>query len=82
MEIIRVTANDLYYLPRVKNLEREYNKIESRLLELEDEFDKSLDFETISVYKLNIISAQMQTCASLMSALKQEILRLKLEVCN
>lgn len=80
--MIRIYAKDLYYLPRVENLEREYEKIEIHMKELEDEFDKSIYYETISTPLLNVISDRMQTCTLLMSAIKLEIKRLHLEICN
>jgi hypothetical protein len=75
-------AEDFYYLPRVNNLKSEYKKCESRLRELEDEFDKEIYFETCSTYTLNIISDKIFTVKEIMKAIMGQIKRLQSEFCN
>jgi len=77
-----IKAHDLYYLPRVENLRREYGKCEKKYRELQEEFDHSLDFETGSCYTLNILADKMQTVSDLMVALEDQIERLRLEISN
>jgi DNA repair exonuclease SbcCD ATPase subunit len=82
MQIIFLSASDFYYLPRVKNLEREYNKCEDYLKNLQQEFDQLLDYETCSTHKLNVIADKMQTAKDLMKAINQQVKKLKYEFCN
>jgi hypothetical protein len=82
MQIVLLKASDLYYLPRVKNLEREYKKCEFRLAELNLEFSNYLDSESCCPYKLDIISDKICIVKDLMRGIKIQIKRLECEFCN
>ena len=77
-----ISANDLYFFPRIKNLEKEYEKCSIELENLQEEFDYLLDSETISCFALNIMSDQIQVISSLRDYLKEQIEILKLQTLN
>ena len=80
MEIVK--GEDLYYLPRVENLRREYEKCAQRLFELQEQFDELIHFETCDPYTLNLIEDQKWTVQELMDAIEDQIERLRLETLN
>jgi hypothetical protein len=79
---ITVKAKDLYYLPRVENLEKEYKKCEETFTKLEEEFENGLHFETISCLQLTVLSDRMEVIKSLMESLENRIKTLRLEISN
>lgn len=77
-----ITANDLYYLPRVKNLEREALKCYQELIELTNEFNNYLHFEIFDIMVINVLNDRRQTVRDTIEALENQIERLKLETLN
>lgn len=77
-----ITANDLYYLPRVKNLEGEYKKMADRLFELQEQMESYIDFETCDPILLNIMEDKKWQLQELMESIEDHIIRLKSEALN
>jgi hypothetical protein len=77
-----ITAQDLYFLPRVENLEREYKKCSYKLFELQEYFDEILKFETCDPYTLNLIIDQKWMLQELMDSIENQIIKLKSETLN
>lgn len=77
-----INAEDLYYLPRIENLERQYEKLNKELAELKQTFDEYLEYEKFTALELNLISSQIQTCEELMKAIKEQRNTLRLQTLN
>lgn len=77
-----MTAEDFYYLPRVKNLEKQYQKCAKVLFELQEEFDDHIHFETCDPHFLNLIESKKWDVQELMEAIEDQIQKLKLSFLN
>ena len=77
-----VSSYDLWYLPRVKNLEREYRKCAEKLFELEEDFNTYVELESADPFVLNVLAARKQDVQELMDSLKNQMERLRLETLN
>ena len=77
-----ISANDLYYLPRLENLRKEYEACVEKIKELDETWDEYLEFENFTIFELNMISSQRQTAHALMEALEKEMDRIKFETLN
>ena len=77
-----ISAEDLFYLKKVENLEREYRICVNKLEELETTWDEYLQFENFSIMELNMISSQKQHVKELKETIEKQIERLKLESMN
>lgn len=77
-----ISANDLYYLKRVENLEREYQKCGEKLKELENTIEEYLSTEDFTIPTLNLILYKKATVKSLKKAISLEIKRVKSEALN
>jgi hypothetical protein len=77
-----ISIMDLYYLPRVENLKKEYKKCSEKLFELQDQFDELIHFETCDPYTLNLIEDQKWMIYDLMSAIEDQIETLRLSTLN
>ena len=77
-----IKAKDLYYLPRIKNLKREYKMCEEKLKILQEEFDNKVHSETGSYYLLTVLSDKIHMVLDLMKSLENQIKILKLENLN
>jgi len=82
MQIIMLNAADFYYLPRIKNLEREFQKCSAKFNQLDREYREYLELSNPSIAHLNILASQLETVVELMEAISNQIKRLKLEFCN
>jgi len=77
-----ISANDIYYLPRVKNLVSERLKCQLKLIELIKEFNTYVHFENCDVMLLNILNDRIKTIEALINDLDNQIERLRLETLN
>jgi hypothetical protein len=77
-----ISADDLFYLKKVENLEREYKSCINKLEELDATWEEYLEFENFSIMELNMIASQKQTAKELKEAIEKQIERLKLESLN
>lgn len=77
-----ISADDLYYLKRVENLEKQYRKCADKINELNKVFDDYLSTENFSIYDLNIILDQKETAKELKKAIENEIQKLKFGALN
>jgi predicted GTPase len=77
-----ISAEDLFYLKKVENLEKEYRICANKIEELDAAWEEYLQFENFSVMELNIISSQKQHAYELMRAIQDEIERIKFEAMN
>ena len=80
--MIMLNANDFYYLPRVKNLEKEFLKCSERFSQLDREYQEYIELCNPSIAYLNVLASQLATVTELIQAIKGQIERLKLEFCN
>ena len=77
-----ITGHDLWYLPRVKNLEEEYEKCVRKYKELTEDFNTYVELETADPFVLNVLAARKADVMELMMGLKNQIERLRLETLN
>lgn len=77
-----ITANDLYYIPRIQNLEEQYQKVAQKYNELNETWNEYLETEKCCVITLNLLSARMQTCKEIMDSLEFHIDRIRFETLN
>lgn len=77
-----ISADDLFYLKKVENLEREYRICVHKLEELDTTWEEYLQFENFSIMELNMIASQKQTARELKKAIEDQITRLKSEMMN
>lgn len=77
-----ISADDLFYLKKVENLEREYRICVHKLEELDATWEEYLQFENFSIMELNMIASQKQTARELKKAIEDQIIRLKSEMMN
>ena len=77
-----ISAEDIFYLKKVENLEREYRICVNKLEELDATWEEYLQFENFSVMELNMIASQKQTVRELKEAIEDQIARLKFETLN
>ena len=77
-----ISTYDFYYIPRVKNLERQYKKCESKLQELNESFNACLEIEACDPYVLNVLHSRIIDIEELMISLDDEMERLRLETLN
>jgi len=82
MQVIMLNAADFYYLPRIKNLEKEFLKCSSKFTQLDKEYREYLELNNPSIAQLNILASQIETVVELMAAISSQIKRLQLEFCN
>ena len=75
-------ADDFYYLPRVKNLEREALKCYQKLIELTVELNTYLHFENFDIMVLNVLNDRRQIVMNTIKDLENQMERLKLETLN
>lgn len=77
-----ISAEDIFYLKKVENLEREYRICVNKLEELEASWEEYLQFENFSILEMNMISDQRQQVTEIRDAIEKQINRLKLETLN
>lgn len=77
-----ITGHDLWYLPRVKNLEEEYEKCVRKYKELTEDFNTYVELENADPFVLNVLAARKEDIMQLMMGLKNQIERLRLETLN
>ena len=78
-----ITANDLYFLPRVENLESQYQKCleeENSLLEYWNDLLQTESY--FNIMFLNITADKLVVVRDLMKAIKDQIEVLKLQTLN
>lgn len=77
-----ISADDLFYLKKVENLEKEYRICVNKLEELDATWDEYIEFENFSVMELNMIASRRQHVRELKKAIEDEMARLKFETLN
>ena len=77
-----IPTHDLSPLFRIKNLERELMKLKINIDLIQKEFDRLVDTEEASPYKLNILSDKMETGKELVWGIIAQINELSLAILN
>jgi hypothetical protein len=73
---------DLTYINRLNRLDRIYKDGEKILQECQDTWDYLLETEKVSIPKLNVLHDKMESVKEIMTTIKQEMNRIKLELSN
>jgi len=77
-----ITANDLYYLPRLKNLEDQYEKLIREYKELTEAFNEYISSERTQILELNLLADKMRVAEDLIEAIFNQRITIRLQALN
>lgn len=77
-----ITANDLYYLPRLKNLEDQYEKLVREYKELTEVFNEYISSERTQILELNLLADKMRVAEDLIEAIFNQRITIRLQALN
>ena len=77
-----ISADDLYYLPRLKNMEVQYEKLIREYKEMTEVFNEYLASEKFPILELNILADKMRVAEDLIDAIFNQRITLRLQALN
>jgi len=77
-----ITANDLYYLPRLKNMEAQYEKLVREYKEMTEVFNEYLASEQFPILEVNMLADKMRVTEDLIDAIFNQRITIRLQTLN
>lgn len=77
-----ISANDLYYLPRLKNMEEQYEKLVREYKEMTETFNEYIASEQFPLLEINMLADKMQVAKDLIEAIMDQRQTIRLQTLN
>lgn len=77
-----MTAEDFYYLPRLKNLEEQYEKLIREYKEMTEVFNEWISSEIFPIIELNMLADKMKVVEDLIEAIMEQRKVIRLQALN
>ncbi len=77
-----ITADDLYYLPRLKNMEKQYNKLIREYKDLTETFNEYLLLKTLPILEINLLADKMRVAEDLIETIFEQKRIIRLQALN